>query len=56
MLNKNNVDISTTEKEEMLEMVLILKNLSQTEKERVRYTLQGIKMADEVVTAKTVGA
>lgn len=56
MSNKNNAEISIAEKEEMLEMVLLLKNLSKTEKERVRYTLQGIKMADEVATAKAIGA
>lgn len=55
MLKNEKEKIGIDEKEEMLEIALLLKNLSGTEKERVRYIIQGMSMKDEVVAAKAVG-
>lgn len=55
MLKNEKEKISVDEKEEMLEIALLLKNLSKTEKDRVRYVIQGMSMKDEVVSAKAVG-
>ena len=52
MSDRNKEKITVDEKEEMLDIAVLLKSLSPTEKERIRYLIQGINLKDEVVKAK----
>jgi hypothetical protein len=55
VFNVNITEPKAEDKQELTEIAKILSTLSKSEKERVLYTLQGLRMADRVAQGKAAG-